>query len=267
MSPSGLQIPIQSAMCLSGAFSCGIVENQLGEVRRTGMHEGVVVSWLLKGSGTFTQDGAQHRLLPGTTCLRRPDRPYTLALDGQMQHVRCFLKLPEDCYPALCRFLPSFDSIPAIHALAYSEARIERIVRFIHRLRDTADADAYRLLPDAMDLLRHLTALQTSTDALAQAAALLSDPSHFRQPLPWIAQAAGLPYNALRKQFPRRFGLSPGQFRQEKRMEIARQALATGDSISAVAERLGFADVYTFSKQFRAATGESPGHYRRGHIV
>jgi len=259
-----------SASRLGGDFACGIVANRLPEVRRTEMHEGVVISWLLEGSGTFTLEGTRRRLEPGCTCLRRPDRRYALELDGQVQHVRCFLKLPEQAYPLLTRLLPGLSTVAAVHPLAYDAALVARISAFIHALGLTDDRTAYRCLPEAIDLLFAMTALASPAakpDALARAAALLQDPDCFRLPLPDVARMAGLSYASLRKGFAARYGLPPGQYRLRKKIEFAQQALAWGDSISDVVERCGFADVYGFGKQFRAMTGETPGQYRRHHIV
>lgn len=260
----------RSATRLSGTFACGVVANRLPEVRRTEMHEGVVVSWLLAGGGSLVQGGARHRLAPGSTCLRRPDRAYSMALDAQTQHVRCFLKLPEDAYPWLCALMPGLADAPAVHPLPYDAGTMRRVVAFIDALGAADDATAYRLVPDAVDLLYALTALAApprQQDALARAAAILQEPEHFHLPLPDVADAAGLSYAALRKQFPQRFGTSPGQFRLHRKIELAQQALASGDSIAAVVERYGFSDVYAFTKQFRAQVGETPGQYRRLHIM
>ena len=51
------------------------------------------------------------------------------------------------------------------------------------------------------------------------------------------------------------------QFISYCRVEEAKQRLRAGESIAAVALKLGWADVPTFSKHFKKSTGQTPGHF------
>jgi AraC-like DNA-binding protein len=69
--------------------------------------------------------------------------------------------------------------------------------------------------------------------------------------------------------FTRRFekytGISPRAFIIQARIESAKSQLRMSEhKISAIAESLGYGDVFHFSKQFKEKTGYSPAEYRRG---
>ena len=63
--------------------------------------------------------------------------------------------------------------------------------------------------------------------------------------------------------FRRAFGCSLGEYVRRFRIERARQALlATDQSLASIAVAAGFSDQAHFCRQFKAATGTTPGAYR-----
>lgn len=260
----------QSAGCLNNHLSCGFVYKHAEEPQRCDRHEGVVVNWIIKGSGNFRSEGKQHPIHENTVCLRRPGHDYQMELDARVQHARCFLTLPQSVYPLLCDIYPGFAELPPVRSFPYREELVNRFWDFVDRVRETPDIHAHLLLPEALDLLIELTSEHEPFppgDPMLEACRLLSEPGGDAKSLPEVAEQLGLSYHAFRKHFTARFGISPGQYRLQKRMEQARQALAWGDSIADVSKNLGFSDVYAFSKQFRAMTGSTPGQYRTSQLV
>jgi AraC family transcriptional regulator len=66
--------------------------------------------------------------------------------------------------------------------------------------------------------------------------------------------------------FRRSFGESPHAFLVRRRLELAtQQMLETDASLSEISLRCGFADQAHLCKQFRQATGQTPGAWRRAH--
>lgn len=64
--------------------------------------------------------------------------------------------------------------------------------------------------------------------------------------------------------FKERFGVSPIQYLQNIRCEQAKRLLAdTSETITNIAERLGFQSINYFSRFFKSHTGISPNEYRR----
>ena len=71
------------------------------------------------------------------------------------------------------------------------------------------------------------------------------------------------PFHLIR-QFEAVFGLTPHQFRQASRLELAKHLLATGErSVTEVCMEVGFSSLGSFSVLFRRRMGETPSAYRR----
>ena len=71
------------------------------------------------------------------------------------------------------------------------------------------------------------------------------------------------PFHLIR-QFEAVFGLTPHQFRQASRLELAKHLLATGErSVTEVCMEVGFSSPGSFSVLFRRRMGETPSAYRR----
>jgi len=79
-----------------------------------------------------------------------------------------------------------------------------------------------------------------------------------------LAASYGLSYERFRKIFRERTGISPGEYRIRRRIDRARVLIAQ-DRLSnkEVAYQLGYADPFTFSKQFKQVVGVSPELFRR----
>jgi len=83
--------------------------------------------------------------------------------------------------------------------------------------------------------------------------------------MPGIAESVGMGYANFRRAFTEYFGMSPIQYQIRTRVEEARRLLHTGRrTIKEVSEMLGYADQYTFSKQFKKYAGVTPFDLARG---
>jgi AraC-like DNA-binding protein len=70
-------------------------------------------------------------------------------------------------------------------------------------------------------------------------------------------------YENFRKKFSQHVGESPGHFQKRRRIEHACAAIYQGThSFKALADELGFCDVFHFSKTFRQVVGETPKEFR-----
>jgi AraC-like DNA-binding protein len=89
----------------------------------------------------------------------------------------------------------------------------------------------------------------------------LGDDLQGRLDLKGLAQELGLSYVHFRRRFREVTGTSPGQYRLRRRMETARTILEGGETtLSQTAGLLGYADVFTFSRQFKKTLGLPPSH-------
>ena len=84
---------------------------------------------------------------------------------------------------------------------------------------------------------------------------------------PTIARLARLtgrsPFQFIRA-FQHKYGTTPGQHVRARRLARARELLTTTPlAVTEVCRRVGYWSLGTFSRVFRASTGESPLAYRR----
>ncbi len=78
-----------------------------------------------------------------------------------------------------------------------------------------------------------------------------------------LAKICGISDVYFRKIFYQKFGISPKEYIIDKRMEYARQLLATGDfGVAEVAENCGYSEPCHFSREFKRKFGISPKHYK-----
>jgi AraC-like DNA-binding protein len=87
---------------------------------------------------------------------------------------------------------------------------------------------------------------------------------HESVPLAKLAADAGLSSWYFCRAFKQSAGLSPHQWMQQKRLDLARKLLADHSrSLTSIALDLGYASLSHFSAAFKRATGMSPSQYRR----
>lgn len=88
----------------------------------------------------------------------------------------------------------------------------------------------------------------------------LDDPPRLAE----MAAAAGCSPSALERRVRRVYGLSPNQLVLRARIDAARELLTAATvPLAEIAQRCGFYDQPSFTRQFTRLAGETPGQYRR----
>jgi AraC-like DNA-binding protein len=83
-----------------------------------------------------------------------------------------------------------------------------------------------------------------------------------------VAHALNIGYENFRKQFARAVGMPPARYRMLRRIDYAKSLLVNGDlPVNEIAQRLGYCDMYFFSRQFKQVTKQSPVAFRRDFLA
>ena len=83
-----------------------------------------------------------------------------------------------------------------------------------------------------------------------------------------LAHVARLSSPYFTRLFTRTFGRNPRRFLLEERMRLASvRLLESSDLVSQIARDVGYANVFTFSRQFKSVHGQSPNSYRAAHSI
>lgn len=97
-------------------------------------------------------------------------------------------------------------------------------------------------------------------------ASIRSNPARPRSVAEMAASCGWTPGHFTRV-FARITGTNPRDFLIDAKISAAQELLRmSNEGNAAIAERLGFVDVYHFAKRFRKRTGLSPGRFRRGDV-
>ena len=84
------------------------------------------------------------------------------------------------------------------------------------------------------------------------------------QPLEDIAQSLGISYSLFRREFRKKCGISPGQYRLELKLAKAKELLySTNISIAEISSMLHFECIGQFSTFFKKRTGIPPHEFRK----
>ena len=79
-----------------------------------------------------------------------------------------------------------------------------------------------------------------------------------------LAEQANCSPRTLLRRFKASTGLTPNEYLQRLRIDVAQRALADpARSLEQIAEQVGYADRATFAKLFKQLCGETPGAFRR----
>ncbi|MBR5892516.1 MAG: helix-turn-helix transcriptional regulator [Bacteroidaceae bacterium] len=102
---------------------------------------------------------------------------------------------------------------------------------------------------------------------IGRAKSIMKDEAQMHLPIDEIARQLDISYSLFRREFRRLCGIPPGQYRQEAKLEKAKELLLTTNiSIADIASHLSFENLGQFSTFFRKRVGVPPLEYRKRKI-
>lgn len=150
-----------------------------------------------------------------------------------------------------CEALAALHARPPEDAVRHATERMSQSLRILHALLEGASAT-----PRGMTLMQHAARIEP---VLSWIDAHLGQPAD----LAGLARLAGLSPSRLHALFRQVVRASPMAYRARRRIQRAQQLLLTTEQpVQEIAQALGFADAFHFSKVFRRVTGHSPRTYR-----
>jgi len=151
------------------------------------------------------------------------------------------------------------------HEAARCAALMERIIRQIHAPGPFSTPRAANLLESLLlDLAEWRQARLRSEPWLERLLALLEKPDVIHPDYSAMARQSGMALSTLRRRFRQQTGTALHRHVLELRMSRARHLVGNTElHFKDVAERLGYDNLFYFSRQFRQFHGVPPGTYRR----
>jgi AraC family transcriptional regulator len=228
-------------------------------------HESPLVCLVLRG-GLEERTGAGRRRYSGGAVFYHPMRePHSHRFEAS--GARCFtLTVGAGTF----RRLDRFDRAELLEPIDASAGPIAWLVRRLHaEFRHGADASGLVLEGLALAVLGELTRWPMPRVGnqrpvwIETVRGLAEAHCGGAVSLTVLAAEVGIHPVHLARTFRRAFGCSLGEYVRRSRIERARQALlATDQSLASIALSVGFSDQAHFCRQFKAATGTTPGAYR-----
>lgn len=225
---------------------------------------------LISGSGFYyTKDNEKVPLHSGDIVQRLPGVCHSTEIIPDGNWLEFFISFGRSTYEYLC----SLNLLPVnnpVRNITYDEKTIQKLSRFLTRLKEADDSELPNLLLQAQEIVLSLNShtektpdRDSMTDFMEEAFRLLSSDINKNIPLENIAAELNMSYENFRKQFLKHSGFSPNRYRIEQRMKHAKLMLLSGISIKETAYLTGYSDTYSFTKQFTHTVGVSPGRYMK----
>jgi AraC-like DNA-binding protein len=224
--------------------------------------------WCLSGRGWVRLQGKTHEVGPGELVWINCSKPHAHGANPADPWQVYWLRIEGPRLEALSQLLatdfqPVFAACPEDTALLYTEV--------FERMQNPA--------PEAPAQI-HVAVARLVAAAFGSRAgrgeAPENPPPVLRKPLEWmrlfyfrptrvedLAEMSGLSPSHFNRLFKRSFGTSPIDWlRRERISQAKRRLVETTETIKQIAEQVGYADRFFFSKDFKRYTGSTPGEFR-----
>ena len=229
-------------------------------------HESYELYYLFKGEGTYIVEDASYPLFPHMLLFIRPHEYHCVHLKENCAYERCTINFDREILPSVDGdYLPLAEKRSCIYDASNLDMRLPDM---IHRMIELGEGNL-----DMRRLLLGQILLSLSSPAAEQkekeeelheealgARVLRYLNANLTSPITLESIAAYFFVSKfhLCRAFKERNGITVMEYLTRKRILLAKQWIAKGDSASSVAYRVGFADYSTFFRAYRKIMGCSP---------
>lgn len=221
--------------------------------------------FITDGDGTFTDASGEHRLKRGSVMLLEENSSYIFkgGKNGISYITMGFALHPEGGFTALG--LPTFiDTEKHPYILKQAEDMLKlwenRSPFYIMESRLLAE----RILLDLINICQSVASGFEFGGRLSPALAFINQNYDKNITNEQLSALCDLSTTHFRRLFKEQMGLSPMQYRENIRLHWAIKLLESQMfTISEVADKLGYSDIYHFSKVIKRHTGNPPSYYKK----
>lgn len=262
-------IPIrhECAYRLGARLSCGF---SFRAISKTGMawrgldvcERGYVLVYIVKGHGEYYDaNGNKFEIRPGTLYQRFPGVVHSNIFHPDEDFYECFVVLPPQVFELLLASNAISLKRPGLQ-LGLDHAIYLRFAEVFRDLKRCPENELHLALARMHRFAAELVSMHGEDAFLKKACSILERDLTGRMEMVDVAGEMGMGYSAFRQQFSRKYGKSPGEYRLRRKIEMAQMLLASQDvQVKDVAARMGYPDIYTFSKQFKRHAGMNPSQF------
>ena len=254
----------------NGIVACGFMKKETAE--RSQYHfsnEFYSCFLLLRGCGEYiAEDGERLPLQAGDLVQRIPGTVHSTRVEPDGQWLEFFISVSADFYEAE-KNLGVLPGIP-VRKNAFYTVDLDQYKSLVRRLKAATQNElptiALELERELLYMFGYGKARNENTDKddyLQNVHDILEQNLDCEISMEKLAKEIHMGYESLRKDFRKKYGISPGKYRIEKKMEQACLLLESGIPIKEIAQMVGYEDVYSFSKQFTKTYHIAPGKYRK----
>lgn len=233
-------------------------------------NESILLLLTVDGEGKLQYQEKDYRLTPGSVMLINAQNlhKYQAVDDGWTFKYLHFRGAMSDEYQAYIdtKFGPVFH----LHKKIYmeTEERLDAVFRETEKtgIPDYASVSSniYAILTSFLSPKNAISSTQKAAAAIQQAAAYIAENYNRNIVTQDIADAVYLSRCYMSEQFTKTYGVSPHEYLTMYRLSYVKENLLnTSASVSEIAERTGFRDVFTLSRVFKQKFGVSPSEYRK----
>lgn len=234
-----------------------------------------VLEYVLSGRGTVWLNRRRHVLRPGVVFAYAPTTPCEIHNEPGDPMVKYFLGLTgKDVGQRLRRCGVAAGTATQLAAHAEVTSILEDLLRegqrsgaLAHRICATLFDLLLLKIEDTATLTAH--ASEPAREAFLRCKALIDAEAESLNSLEEISRSAGVEASSVCRWFRRFQGSSPYQYLLRRKMNLAAEFLVEhGGLVKEVAQRVGFADPYHFSRAFKSVHGVAPRtllQYRTNH--
>ncbi len=235
-------------------------------------HEEIHMCFIEAGGGTLFYRGTNHQTPPGSLFIVQPGEAHgNRAYNSAGCNYRTLNITPEIYKRFIFEITESENSSFSLRTPVVFDADIIQLFTNVHKTFELASTDLERdslvlelfakLITRHADERPRLPTVKRERLGVRRAREYLEENLAENVLLKQLSRIANLSPFHFNRAFSNETGFPPHAYQTQLRIIHAKRLLKRGESLSAVASRLGFADQSHFTRQFKRIVGTTPGQY------